>query len=174
VAATARDPKALKALVEGHGDAILRLQLDVTDRDAVFQAVRQSHQHFGRLAVILSNAGYGLHGAAEEVELDDVRANFETNVFGTLSVIRAALPLLRAPRWETGKNQGLRGGEADFGLLCSPETLSRWHPSMDTEAEAIQSSPRFFPVSFRKGRPAFPPAHDRRQAPGPYRHSPSA
>src|SRR5271165_1751133 len=83
VAATARDPKALKALVEGHGDAILPLQLDVTDRDAVFQAVRQSQQHFGRLAVIVSNAGYGLHGAAEEVELDDVRANFETNVFGT-------------------------------------------------------------------------------------------
>ena len=109
MAATARDPKALKALVEGHGDAILPLQLDVTDRDAVFQAVRQSQQHFGRLAVIVSNAGYGLHGAAEEVELDDVRANFETNVFGTLSVIRAALPLLRAPRWETGRNRGLRG-----------------------------------------------------------------
>jgi NAD(P)-dependent dehydrogenase (short-subunit alcohol dehydrogenase family) len=143
VAATARDPKALKALVEGHGDAILRLQLDVTDRDAVFQAVRQSHQHFGRLAVILSNAGYGLHGAAEEVELDDVRANFETNVFGTLSVIRAALPLLRAPRWETGKNQGLRGGEADFGLLCSPETLSAGIPPWIPKQKQSNLAPDF-------------------------------
>ena len=50
-----------------------------------------------------------------------------------------------------GKTGGREGGEADFGLLCSPETLSRWHPSMDTEAEAIQSSPRFFLVSDRVG-----------------------
>ena len=46
-----------------------------------------------------------------------------------------------------GKTGGSEGGEADLGLLCSPQTLSRWHPSMDTEAEAIQSSPRFFLVS---------------------------
>src|ERR1700730_11837579 len=45
-----------------------------------------------------------------------------------------------------GKPGGREGGEADLGLLCSPETLSRWHPSMETEAEAIQSSPRFFLV----------------------------
>jgi NAD(P)-dependent dehydrogenase (short-subunit alcohol dehydrogenase family) len=68
----------------------------VTDRDAVFQAVRKAHQHFGRLDVILSNAGYGVLGAIEEVSIEDVRTNFETNVFGTLSVIQAALPLLRA------------------------------------------------------------------------------
>ena len=47
-----------------------------------------------------------------------------------------------------GKTGGREGGEADLGLLCSPETLSRWHPSMDAEAEAIQSSPRFFLVPF--------------------------
>src|SRR5260370_2590545 len=99
VAATARDPKALKALAETYGDAVLPLKLDVTDRDQVFQTVREAHQHFGRLDVILSNAGYGLLGAVEEVSsIDDVRANFETNVFGTLSVMQAALPLLRAQR----------------------------------------------------------------------------
>ena len=96
VAASARNPKALKAFVEAYGDAVLPLKLDVTDRDAVFEAVRKAHQHFGRLDVILSNAGYAVLGALEEVSIEDVRTNFETNVFGTLSVIQAALPLLRA------------------------------------------------------------------------------
>jgi NAD(P)-dependent dehydrogenase (short-subunit alcohol dehydrogenase family) len=99
VAATARDPKALKGLVETYGDAVLPLKLDVTDRDQVFQTVRQAHQHFGRLDVVLSNAGYGFFGAVEEVSsIEDVRAIFEANVFGTLSVMQAVLPLLRAQR----------------------------------------------------------------------------
>lgn len=98
VAATARDPKALDGLVATYGNSVLALPLDVTDRSAVFKAVNQAHQHFGRLDVILSNAGYGLMGAVEEASLEDARANFETNVLGTLSVIQAALPLLRAQR----------------------------------------------------------------------------
>lgn len=96
VVATARDIASLQGLIETHGDAVLALPLDVTDRAAVFAAVQRGHAHFGRLDVIVSNAGYRLMGAIEELDLDDVRAQFETNVFGTLSVIQAALPLLRA------------------------------------------------------------------------------
>jgi NAD(P)-dependent dehydrogenase (short-subunit alcohol dehydrogenase family) len=98
VAATARELNALDDLVAAYGESILALPLDVTDRDAVFAAVAQAHQHFGRLDVILSNAGYGYMGAIEEVVTADAQANFDTNVFGTLSVIQAALPLLRAQR----------------------------------------------------------------------------
>jgi NAD(P)-dependent dehydrogenase (short-subunit alcohol dehydrogenase family) len=98
VAATARDSKALEGLVGAYGDSILALPLDVTDRDAVFEAVRQAHRHFGRLDVILCNAGYGYMGAIEEVVTSEAQANFDTNVFGTLSVVQAALPLLRAQR----------------------------------------------------------------------------
>jgi NAD(P)-dependent dehydrogenase (short-subunit alcohol dehydrogenase family) len=98
VAATARDVNALDDLVAAHGDSILAVPLDVIDRDAVFAAVAQAHGHFGRLDVILCNAGYGYMGALEEVVTADARANFDTNVFGTLSVIQAALPLLRAQR----------------------------------------------------------------------------
>jgi NAD(P)-dependent dehydrogenase (short-subunit alcohol dehydrogenase family) len=98
VAATARDSKALDDLVGTHGDSILALSLDVTDRDAAFAAVSQAHRHFGRLDVILCNAGYGYMGAVEEVVTAEAQANFETNVFGTLSVIQAALPLLRAQK----------------------------------------------------------------------------
>ena len=96
VAATARDLKTLDSLQLQHGQNVLPLQLDVTNREAVFKAVNHAHQHFGRLDVILSNAGYGFMGAIEEASIEDIRANFETNVFGTLSVIQAALPLLRA------------------------------------------------------------------------------
>ncbi|SFP99621.1 SDR family NAD(P)-dependent oxidoreductase [Variovorax sp. 770b2] len=96
VAATARDPGALDELAKAHPDALLVLPLDVTDRDAVFEAVGRAHRHFGRLDVVLCNAGYGYMGAIEELEHEQVRANFDTNVFGTLSVVQAALPILRA------------------------------------------------------------------------------
>lgn len=96
VAATARKPEALADLVEAFGDAVLPLTLDVTDREAVFAAVARAHAHFGVLDVVISNAGYGVMGAVEEVSIEDARANFETNVFGTLNLIQAVLPLMRA------------------------------------------------------------------------------
>lgn len=96
VAATARDTAKLENLLSTHGDAVLPLKLDVTERDAVFNAVDQAHRHFGRLDVIISNAGYGLMGTIEEAAIADVRTNFETNLFGTLSLIQAVLPILRS------------------------------------------------------------------------------
>jgi NAD(P)-dependent dehydrogenase (short-subunit alcohol dehydrogenase family) len=96
VVATARNPSALDEVVERYGDAVLALRLDVTDRNAVFAAIQQAHSHFGRLDVILSNAGYGYMGAIEELEPEQIKASFDTNVFGTLSVLQAALPFLRA------------------------------------------------------------------------------
>lgn len=95
VVATARTPEALNDLVEKYGDAVLALPLDVTDREGVFAAVAEGHAHFGRLDVILSNAGYGYMSAIEEIDIDAAKANFETNVWGTLHVIQAALPFLR-------------------------------------------------------------------------------
>ena len=96
VVATARDPGTLDELAKIYGKAILALPLDVTERDAVFEAVDQAHRHFKRLDVILCNAGYGYMGALEELEPEQVRASFDTNVFGTLWLLQAALPILRA------------------------------------------------------------------------------
>src|ERR1700742_3300832 len=96
VAATARNVGDIADLAKTYGDNVLALPLDVTDRTAVFAAVNTAHRHFGRLDVILSNAGYGYIGAIEEVDIEETRTVFDTNVFGTLSVIQAALPLLRA------------------------------------------------------------------------------
>ena len=94
--AAVRNPKALEDLAQTYGDAVLVLPLDVTDRAAVFEAVSRAHRHFNGLDVILCNAGYGYMGAIEELEHEQVKANFDTNVFGTLSVVQAALPILRA------------------------------------------------------------------------------
>lgn len=96
VAAAVRNPKALDDLAKTYGNALLVLPLDVTDRDAVFEAVGRAHLHFNGLDVLLCNAGYGYMGAIEELEHAQVQASFDTNVFGTLSVVQAALPILRA------------------------------------------------------------------------------
>jgi NAD(P)-dependent dehydrogenase (short-subunit alcohol dehydrogenase family) len=96
VAATARDVKTLAPLIERYGDRVAAIALDVTDRAAVFKAVAEAHQRFGRLDVAINNAGYGLFGAIEEISEANARAQIETNVFGALWVTQAVLPFMRA------------------------------------------------------------------------------
>ncbi|MDT7801199.1 MAG: hypothetical protein QOI78_4632 [Actinomycetota bacterium] len=95
VAATARDVSSLDGLVATYGEAVLPIRLDVTDRDADFAAVRQAHEHFGRLDVVVNNAGYGQFGMVEEISEAEIRAQLETNLLGALWVTQAALPFLR-------------------------------------------------------------------------------
>lgn len=96
VVATARKPEDLADLVRDYGTAVLPLTLDVSSRESVFAAVETARQHFGRLDVVVSNAGYALFGTIEESDEHEARAQFETNFFGTLWVIQAVLPHLRA------------------------------------------------------------------------------
>ena len=98
VAATARDTSTLADLQSAHGDALLALALDVTDRERAFSTVAQAHEHFGRLDIVVNNAGYGHFGTVEEISEQEARAQIETNLFGALWVTQAALPFLREQR----------------------------------------------------------------------------
>jgi NAD(P)-dependent dehydrogenase (short-subunit alcohol dehydrogenase family) len=96
VAGTARDAGTLDDLKEKYGGALLPMTLDVTDRAAVFETVGRAHEHFGRLDIVVNNAGYGQFGMVEELSEEEARAQIETNLFGALWVTQAALPFLRA------------------------------------------------------------------------------
>ena len=96
VAACARNPEALDDLVQTYGGALHPIRLDVTDHDRCFAAVGEAHRRFGRLDVVVNNAGYGQYGFVEELSEAQARAQMETNFFGALWVTQAALPYLRA------------------------------------------------------------------------------
>ena len=96
VAAAARNTSDLDDLVTEHGeDAVLPVELDVTDREACFKAIGTAHERFGRLDVVVNNAGYGVSGAIEELSEEQARQQIEVNVMGALWVTQAALPILR-------------------------------------------------------------------------------
>src|SRR5262245_43542085 len=98
VVATARRPEALDDLAAEHGERLAVLPLDVTDRAAVFATVERAAAAFGRLDVVVNNAGFGVSGAVEEVTEAQAREVLDTNFFGTLWVCQAVAPYLRAQR----------------------------------------------------------------------------
>jgi len=95
VAACARNRETLSALVETHGSALLPIELDVRSEEGVREAVRLAARTFGRLDVVVSNAGYAIFGTIEETDRENAREQFDTNFFGTLWVVQAVLPYLR-------------------------------------------------------------------------------
>ena len=117
VAATARDVASLHDLAESYGGALLPITLDVTDRPAVGRAVHQAVDRFGRLDVVVNNAGYGLFGAVEEISEQQLRGQIETNLFGAVWVTQAALPHMRAQGSGHLVQVSSIGGVAAFPLL---------------------------------------------------------
>jgi len=92
---TARNRAQLDDLVERYGDQIHAVALDVTDARAAGEAVKAAVNAFGRLDVLVNNAGYGNIGSIEDTSLEDIRAQIETNLFGVINVTKAAIPLMR-------------------------------------------------------------------------------
>lgn len=109
VVATARDAAAVTAAL-GEDDNVLAVALDVTNEEQARQAAQAAVDRFGRIDVLINNAGRGLLGAVEEATDAEVRAVYETNVFGLLTVTRAVAPVLRAQRSGTIVNISSVGG----------------------------------------------------------------
>jgi len=137
VAATARNIDSLAPLKEKYGSNILILPLDVTNARQVKSAVDTAFDYFGRLDIIVNNAGYALVGTIEESSAEDIRSLYETNVIGPVTVIQAALPYLR--KQNSGHILGVSSGLGHLaypliGYYCS----SKWafeaiHESLATE-----------------------------------------
>lgn len=113
IAATGRDPAAVQRTLGGHGD-VLPLGLDVTDPASIAAAVDAASAHFGRIDVLVNNAGYGHLGIFEESTPEKVRAQFDTNVFGLMEVTRAVLPVMRHQRGGHILNISSIGGVTGF------------------------------------------------------------
>ena len=139
VAATARELASVADLTERYCDAVLPLALDVTDSEQVRQCVEQVHTHFGRLDVVVNNAGYSLVGTIEEASETEVRALFDTNYFGSLRVIQAALLLLRqqGSRHIIGVSSGLGIVPMPLiGFYCSTKAaIESLHESLAAEVK---------------------------------------
>src|SRR5258707_9540776 len=96
--ATARNPAQFADLPERYGDQVRTVALDVTDEQAANSAIKAASEAFGRLDVLVNNAGYGNISSIEETSLADFREQIETNLFGVINVTKAAIPLMREQR----------------------------------------------------------------------------
>ncbi len=112
VIATARDAEAVRKAYPGKTDRLLAISADVTEPEQLTAAVEAGLAEFGRIDVVVNNAGYGLVGAIEETSDRAARALFDVNVFGVLNTLRATLPTLRAQRSGHVLNIGSVGGFA--------------------------------------------------------------
>ncbi|MBT2560522.1 SDR family NAD(P)-dependent oxidoreductase [Pedobacter sp. ISL-68] len=133
VAATARTLSSIADLQEKYKENVLILELDVTNYEQVEKTVQQAHKHFGRLDIVLNNAGYSLVGTIEEATIDQVKAMYDTNIFGTVAVIQAALPILRK------QNYGhILGTSSNLGHVVLP--VIGYYSSSKWAFEAIHES----------------------------------
>lgn len=133
VAATARNINSIADFKEKYGDNVLILPLDVTQPTQVETAVKAAHSHFGRLDIVINNAGYSLVGTVEEAKGEEIRALYETNVLGPVSVIQAVLPIMR----EQGYGHIL-GTSSNLGHFVIP--LIGYYCSSKWAFEAIHES----------------------------------
>lgn len=139
VVATARDPAAVTRRLGVHPN-LLPVALDVTDEAQAHEAVGQALKRFGRIDVLLNNAGYGLLGGVEESSGPEVERLFRTNVFGLLAVTRAVLPAMRRQRAGHVINISSIGGYAAYpgwGVYCA----TKFAVEALTEALAAELAP---------------------------------
>ena len=158
VAATSRNLSDLTKAVDTQNEQFLPLSVNLTSEDSVQEAVELTVKTFGKIDVIVNNAGYGLLGGIEELSDREARDNFEVNVFGSLNVIRKALPYLRAQKsghiLNVSSIGGFTGAFAGGGIYCATkfavngfsETLSAEVAPFGIKVTIVQ--PGYFRTNF--------------------------
>ena len=140
-AVTARRPESLAELVEDAGDRALALKLDVDAPAQIEAAVKAALDQFGRIDVLVNNAGYGYQAAVEEGVDAEIRAQFETNVFGLFAMTRAVLPAMRAQRRGHVVNitsvAGLMGFPSSGYYAASKHAVEGWSDSLAAETASL-------------------------------------
>ncbi|UAK24125.1 oxidoreductase [Sphingomonas nostoxanthinifaciens] len=134
---TARDAARVEDLTEGAEDRALALALDVTDQAQIDAAVEAAHARFGRIDVLVNNAGYGYQSSVEEGEEVEIRAQFDANVFGLFALTRAMLPIMRAQRAGNIINitsvAGLVGFPSSGYYAASKHAVEGWSDALKAE-----------------------------------------
>jgi NAD(P)-dependent dehydrogenase (short-subunit alcohol dehydrogenase family) len=138
--ATARNPAQLADLAERYGDQVRTLALDVTDPLSARDAIEAAVEAFGRLDVLVNNAGYGNIGSIEDTRLEDIREQIETNLFGVIHVTKAAIPVLR----KQGSGHIIQvssiGGRVG-AMGRAPYSAAKWGVEGFSEALAKETAP---------------------------------
>lgn len=141
VAATARDKKTLAGLSENAGDRALALDLDVTDGKQIGTAVSAALEKFGGIDVLVNNAGYGYQSSIEEGDDDEIRAQFDANVFGLFALTRAVLPGMRQRRRghviSVSSVAGLIGFPSSGYYAASKHAVEGWSDALAAEGAPL-------------------------------------
>jgi NAD(P)-dependent dehydrogenase (short-subunit alcohol dehydrogenase family) len=140
VAATARDERRLDELVAAYGNNVLPIELDVTDAGAARKAVDETVRAFGRIDVVVNNAGYANLSSVEDTSEADFRAQVETNLFGVVNVTKAVLPLLRGQKRGRIITVSSVGSRATVAGLA-PYQMAKWAVSGFSEVLAQEVAP---------------------------------
>jgi NAD(P)-dependent dehydrogenase (short-subunit alcohol dehydrogenase family) len=140
-AITGRGKDRMADIAEGHGDRALLLELDVTEPDQVRDAVKAALDRFGRIDVLVNNAGYGYQATIEESDEQAIRDQFEANVFGLFAVTKAVLPAMRAQRGGHVINISSVAGFIGFAgsafYAASKHAVEGFTDSLRAEGEAL-------------------------------------
>ncbi len=138
---TARDADRVADLAEGAEDRALAVSLDVTDQSQIDDAVAQAKAKFGRIDVLVNNAGYGYQASIEEGEDSEIRAQFDANVFGLFALTRAVLPIMRGQKSGHVINitsvAGLVGFPGSGYYAASKHAVEGWSDSLLAEVKPL-------------------------------------
>lgn len=158
VAASSRNVNDLIKSVDADKQSFLPLTIDIIDEKSVEKGIQAAVDHFGKIDIVVNNAGYGLAGALEELSDDETRKNFDVNVFGSLNVIRKVLPHLRRQMsghiFNLSSIGGFIGLFPGFGIYCATKfAVQGFSESLSTEVKPFGIkvtivSPGYFRTNF--------------------------